>query len=53
VEVSCLVLIFISLDKFIPPGLVLWTVATLVESRAALMVQYALTTAWDSILKMI
>jgi hypothetical protein len=34
VEVSCLVLIFISLDKFLPPDFVLWTIATLVESRA-------------------
>jgi hypothetical protein len=52
VEVSFLIPIFISLDKFLPPGLVLWTVATLVESYVTIMIQYALTTAWDSILKM-
>jgi hypothetical protein len=48
-EVSCLVL---TLDKFLPPGLALRTVATLVESRATLMMQYALVVAWDSVLKM-
>ncbi|KAJ8582791.1 hypothetical protein M405DRAFT_830065, partial [Rhizopogon salebrosus TDB-379] len=52
VEVSCLVPNFISLDRFLPPGLALWTVATLVESRATLMMQYALATAWNNVLKM-
>ncbi|KAJ8582787.1 hypothetical protein M405DRAFT_830058 [Rhizopogon salebrosus TDB-379] len=34
------------------PCLALWTVITLVESQATLKMQYALATAWDSILKM-